>query len=296
MKNWLIAARPRTLPLALSSIGMGAFLAAGQGKFSLSIFSLLALTTVLLQVLSNFANDYGDFIHGADSDQRKGPSRLVQSGIISAQAMKRAMIITGIIALISGIGLIYLAFGGLSLTFFLFMILGLLAIWAAISYTAGEKPYGYVGLGDISVFIFFGLVGVCGSYYLFTGQFLWMNLLPAISCGVFSVGVLNLNNIRDIESDLLAGKRSIPIRLGRKLAVNYHGILLLFGIIASLAFQILNQANIQGYLFLLVLPLLAINFKAVRSKTKPQDLDPYLKQLALSTLLFVILFGLSQLT
>lgn len=295
MKNWIAAFRLRTLPLALASIGMGAFLAAGSGNFDASIFGLCALTTIFLQVLSNLANDYGDSIHGADSVERQGPSRAVQSGAITKKAMKNAIAVFVFLSLISGVGLIYVAFGWLTFNFNLFLGIGALAILAAITYTAGYRPYGYAGLGDISVLVFFGFVAVMGSAFLYEQSLNWDYLLPAISVGFFSVAVLNVNNIRDIDSDKKAGKKSIPVRLGRSSAVKYHWFLLLSAFCATLAYVVLNYTVVTQFLFVLSLPLLLINAKAVYQKVKPAELDPFLKQMALSTLVFVLLFGLGNL-
>jgi len=274
---------------------MGAFLAAADGVFDWVIFGLCALTTTLLQILSNLANDYGDSIHGADHADRQGPERAVQSGVISLKAMKRALFICGTLAFISGITLLLVAFQDFGQIFWVFLILGLLAIGAAVTYTAGWRPYGYAGLGDLSVLLFFGWLAVLGSYFLFDQQLDWPLILPASSIGLLSVGVLNVNNIRDIESDQKAGKYSIPVRLGRSKAVVYHQILLTTAILASIAYVSLVFESPAQFLFLLVVPLLLINIKAVKSKKSAVDLDPYLKQLALTALLFVLLFGVGQL-
>lgn len=291
--SWIKAFRLRTLPLALACIGMGGFLAAGNGFFQWEVFMLAILTTILLQILSNLANDYGDSLHGADNDTRKGPSRAVQSGEISPAAMKRSLYITGTLALASGVGLLIAAFGSDWRGFLVFLGLGLASILAAVAYTNGKKPYGYLGLGDISVFIFFGLIGVLGSYYLMAFQLPGPEILPAISCGLFATGVLNVNNIRDIDSDKAAGKFSVPVRIGRKAATTYHWILLLSGWVAAIAFVILKPGKPVTWLFLLVLPLFFLN--GINVARKPSEkLDPYLKQLAIATLIFVILFGIGR--
>lgn len=295
IKNWITAFRLRTLPLALASIGMGTFLAAGNGYFKGQIFAFCALTTVLLQILSNLANDYGDTINGADSADRKGPSRMVQSGAISLGAMKKAIAVFIILTLASGIYLLYLSFGWEWQAFLFFFALGIMAILAALAYTAGRKPYGYMGLGDISVLMFFGVVAVLGSYYLFAHTVEVLLLLPALSCGLFSVAVLNVNNIRDIESDLNAGKYSIPVRIGRRKAVIYHWSILIIGVAASIVYTLIAYSSPFQWLFLITLPLFIINAKAVRDNKESSDLDPYLKQMALSTLLFVITFGVGYL-
>jgi 1,4-dihydroxy-2-naphthoate octaprenyltransferase len=291
MKNWLSAARPRTLPLSLSSIFMGSFLATSAGQFDWLIFAFCCLTTIALQVLSNFANDYGDTQNGADLAGRVGPQRAVQSGAISPKQMLNAIIILAIICLIFGISLLYFSFRDAAANqFWGFLGLGLLCMLAAYTYTAGKKPYGYAGLGDISVLIFFGLVGVLGSNYLYTKTFDWINLLPALSCGFFATGVLNINNIRDIESDTRAGKKTIPARLGREAAIKYHWFLLIAGMVSILLFSILKEQ--YAILYVLCFPLFFINGIKVSKLPNP---DPMLKQMSLSTLAFVLLFGIGQL-
>ncbi len=295
MKHWIKAFRLRTLPLALASIGMGTFLAAASGNFRGDIFALCALTTIFLQILSNLANDYGDSIHGADGAQRVGPSRAIQSGVITPAAMKKAIAIFVVLSLASGIGLIYLAFGWSMKVFTIFMGLGVMAIIAAITYTSGSRPYGYAGLGDISVLIFFGFIAVMGSAFLYEKELRWEYVLPAISTGLFSVAVLNVNNIRDIESDRVAGKYSIPVRLGRDKAVIYHWMILAVGYLTTLTYIGLNYSSPFQFLVLLVIPLLIKNARAVKVHEEAGALDPFLKQMALSTLFFVVLFGLGQL-
>jgi 1,4-dihydroxy-2-naphthoate octaprenyltransferase len=286
---WLHAIRLRTLPLALSSIFMGSFLAAYTGNFRWIVLLLAALTTIFLQVLSNLANDYGDSIHGADNAYRKGPVRAVQSGIISLEEMKRAMFILGGLSFMTGLSLIYLAVQNW-LSFVIFLFLGLLAIWAAISYTSGKKPYGYVGLGDISVFLFFGFLGVAGTYFLHSMAISWSILWPALSLGCFSTAVLNINNIRDIASDQKAGKKSIPVRIGRKWAVRYNWFLILAGNAFLLVF-VAQKQSILALLALLALPMMITVAKSVQQETEPKTLDPNLKKMAISTLFWVLLFG-----
>ena len=291
MNAWLQAFRLRTLPLSLSCIGMAGFLAAGANKFDLLIFFLCCLTTIFLQVLSNLANDYGDSIHGADHAGRKGPMRAVQSGAISLSRMRVAVIVFAMLSFMSGSMLLLVSFGSNWQAIVFFLGLGVLSILAAIGYTVGKKPYGYMGLGDISVFVFFGPVGVMGSLYLFTHHITALELLPAMSCGFFSIAVLNINNIRDIESDRLAGKFSIPVRVGKEKASLYHWLLLSGGMISAISFTLLNYHSPWQFLYLLALPLLIKNGLAI-SKKPSTELDPFLKQMALSTLFFVLLFGI----
>ncbi|GAB3173893.1 1,4-dihydroxy-2-naphthoate polyprenyltransferase [Telluribacter humicola] len=293
MKSWIEAARPRTLPLALSCILMGSFLAAAHGQLNWPVALLSALTTIFLQVLSNFANDYGDAVNGKDTDLREGPRRAVHAGHITAQSMLRAIILFSLLSLLSGLSLLYIALQGAPAnTFWVFLGMGLACIAAAITYTAGKRPYGYVGLGDLSVLIFFGWVGVLGSYYLHTLVWNWDLFLPATSCGLFAVAVLNINNIRDIESDRATGKNSIPVRLGRERAVRYHWAILTLGMGCILLYTLLNYTHFTQLLFLLSFPLFIRNGLAVSRLRRASELDPYLKQMALSTLLFVVLFGI----
>jgi len=290
-RNWISAFRPRTLPLALSCILMGAFLAASLHAFRLDIFLFCALTTIFLQVLSNLANDYGDSINGADHAGRVGPSRAVQSGSISVSSMRKALILFVIMCLASGLYLLWISFGQNIRGLLFFLALGILSIVAAIAYTVGRRPYGYVGLGDISVLIFFGFVGVLGSLYLFTKAIEWYHVFPALSCGFFSMAVLNINNIRDIESDKLAGKNSLPVRWGKQKATVYHWLLLGGGIGSAIVYTMLNYQSLVQFLFVITIPLFLFNARSV-SRREARDLDPLLRQMALSTLLFVILFGM----
>lgn len=291
---WVAASRPRTLPLALASIFLGSFLAAFYGSFTWLVLLLASLTTIFLQVLSNLANDYGDSIHGADSLEREGPARSVQAGHIKATAMRRGIYLFSFLSLGSGICLLLVALEFRWQELLFFLGLGVLAIIAAITYTSGKRPYGYAGLGDISVFIFFGLVGVLGTYYLHTNAFRYVILLPASSCGLFATAVLNVNNIRDIRSDKSAGKYSIPVRIGRRAAVYYHWSLLGAGVLASVAYVLIDYRSPWQWLFLLSLPLLYINARAVKKKETAPALDPYLKQMAMATLAFVLAFGVGH--
>ena len=292
---WISASRPRTLTLAVSSVVMGTLLAATVMELDGAIVFMTLLTAVLLQILSNLANDYGDSEHGADHAGRTGPARAVQSGMVSVRSMQKAILLLALLTVLSGAVLLWLGLGTAGLFILLaFAGLGLLAIWAAISYTTGSLAYGYVGLGDLSVFLFFGWLGVLGSYYLQAGYLLPNLLLPATSIGLFTVAVLNVNNIRDIQSDTLAGKQSIPVRLGLGRARTYHWMLIIGGLLAAFIYVLIEYLSPWQLLFLLSVPLFVRNGLAV-SKRPPAKLDPYLKQLSLTTLFFVLTFGIGQL-
>lgn len=295
VKEWLNAIRLRTLPLALASIGLGSFLAAFEGKFRWSVFLLSGLTTIFLQVLSNLANDYGDSLHGADHDDREGPQRAVQSGKISPKSMKTAVYLFIGLSLISGLSLLFVSLSGFSIDFIFLFVIGVIAIGAAINYTMGKNPYGYAGFGDLFVVLFFGFVGVIGTYFCHTGSVNYQALLPALSCGLLSTAVLNVNNIRDISSDKKAGKMSIPVRIGRKNAVIYHWALIILAITSTFIFVLLQYHSPIQFLFLITTPLLFFNGFKVASTHESKNLDPFLKQMAISTLLFILTFGIGNL-
>lgn len=293
---WIEAARPRTLALALAGVILGIMLAAAEGTVRWSVATLTLVTAILLQILSNLANDYGDSLHGADHVRRQGPRRAVQSGLIARDAMRRAIILVVLLAMACGLALVWLAFGTEGLLLLaVFVFLGAAAIWAAIAYTASARPYGYAGLGDLFVFLFFGLVAVGGTFFLQTQQLTAAVLLPAGSVGLFSVAVLNVNNIRDLESDREAGKRSLPVRLGPRAARIYHWALLGSGTLLAFLYVIVEYYSPWQFLFLLSLPLLVRNGLAVWHGRTAAELDPLLRQMSLTTLLFVLTFGFGQL-
>lgn len=291
MKSWITAFRLRTLPLAFAGWLVGTSIASDKGNISWAIATLTLVTAFFLQILSNLANDYGDAVSGVDSEKRDGPNRMVQSGAITKKAMGRAVVLFSILCLLSGCSLLYLAFPNDFSKALIFLSLGLLGIAAAIKYTMGKNPYGYAGFGDLFVFVFFGVVLVFGTYYLQVQLLDWMVLLPAASIGLLSIGVLNVNNIRDIESDKASGKNSIPVRIGRKKAVVYHVFLLTSALFLAIIFSIQNFNSWIQLIFLIITILFIKNIKAVSSKPLG-ELDPFLKQMAISTLLFSILFSL----
>ena len=307
MMDWIQAARLRTLPLSISGIIMGSFIARWRilengGTWDWKIFAMALLVTLLYQILSNFANDYGDGIKGTDKLRiNEAEQRAVASGKISAAQMKSAVILFAVLALIATVALLYLAFfrEHLMNEFYTFVGLGVACILAAIGYTVGKKPYGYLGLGDIFVFVFFGLVSVCGSYFLFTKTFHWDMLLPATAIGMMSAAVLNLNNMRDIESDALSGKKTLALRMGYRYAMVYEIVLLQLPLILMLVFMMMNGLHTQGnyyafIFFILVFPMTALRRKIMQTK-EPKELDPYLKQVGIFTLIISVLvaFGLN---
>jgi len=286
---WLSSLRLRTLPLALSCIGMGSFLAAEYRLFNLKIFLLIAATAIFLQILSNLANDYGDAIHGADNAERVGPKRGLQNGEITLPQMRNAIILCALLAFSAGITLLYTATSGSGFIFFL--LLGLLCIAAAIMYTMGKKPYGYSGLGDISVFLFFGIVGVAGTFYLHTHGFKADILLPASALGFLSAGVLNINNMRDIHSDAATGKKTIVVRMGLDQAKKYHFALIVLAFVFISLYTDAHYTSPYQLLYLVTAPIFFIHLKGIM-KEQPATMDKYLKQLSLTTLLLVITFGI----
>lgn len=292
LKHWIAAFRLKTLPLALSNTIIGSALAVMDGGFRWSIFVLAAVTTTLLQILSNMANDYGDFVNGKDTAERVGPKRMVQSGEISAATMLKGMIVVGALCVISGVSLIWLGTLGIELSkILIFIFLGLAAIYAAIKYTVGKNPYGYRGMGDVFVFIFFGLVGVLGTYFMHTQTVHWNLILPATSIGLLSVGVLNMNNMRDYEADRNAGKRTIVVAMGKENARYYHLFLIVGAIISACAFTLLNYTSPWQWLFLLCTPIIFLNLKKVFTYKDSIELFPELGKLAMGSLLFALSFA-----
>jgi 1,4-dihydroxy-2-naphthoate polyprenyltransferase len=296
IKIWIKAFRLRTLPLALSSVALGCFVANYDGAFNWKIGILAAFTTLFLQILSNLANDYGDSKHGTDNHKRVGPQRAVQSGIIAPREMKRVVILFMVLSLMSGLWLIYEGTKGIPfINVALFFVIGLGAIAAAVKYTIGDHPYGYSGFGDLFVFIFFGLTGVIGTYYLHTHKLNWEILLPASAMGFLSAGVLNLNNMRDRVNDRVSGKNTLVVIMGIQKAKWYHFFLIAGSVITGLTYMIINYHSPLQLLFLITLPMLWINVAVVFKNTVPEELDPYLRKLAITSLLFSLAFGIGLL-
>ncbi len=302
MKHWIEAARLRTLPLSVSGIIVGSMYALANPTddvltptevFNWKLFAFAIITTLGLQILSNFANDYGDGMKGTDNEDRVGPKRTIQSGVITPLAMKRAIILTSGLTLLSAIYLIYLAFGAHNLGYSLFyLILGIAAIASAIRYTVGNSAYGYRGFGDLFVFVFFGLVSTLGVNFLYSKQLDAVLFLPATAIGFLSVAVLNLNNMRDEASDRKSGKNTLVVKMGIENAKKYHYFLILAAMILVLLFAVISNFNFDQYLFLLAyLPLLK-HIVTVYKNQNSKLLDPELKKVALSTFALSILLAL----
>lgn len=293
INKWLKAFRLRTLPLAFSSVITGTAIAIHIGSFDWIIFTLALTTTLFLQILSNLANDYGDAQKGTDNENRVGPKRSIQSGAINKLQMKRAIVVFIFLSLCSGLVLVFYATRKISFLYpLLFITVGLLSILAAIKYTAGKGAYGYKGLGDLFVFIFFGLVGVIGTAVLYVHDFYFSMILPAISIGCFSAAVLNLNNMRDFENDKACCKNTLVVKLGISKSKKYHLAILICGISTSFFYAINSSFSLFQYLFVLSFVPLIIHIITVVKITEHKNFDPELKKVALSTFLFSILFCL----
>jgi 1,4-dihydroxy-2-naphthoate octaprenyltransferase len=268
-------------------------MAFAHDAFNWLVFLFAVLTTLFLQVLSNLANDYGDAKKGTDNEDRIGPQRVTQSGMVSKKSMKRMIIVFILLSLISGTALIYFGLSEFPLHISaLFFILGLSAIFAAIKYTVGRNPYGYIGLGDVFVYLFFGLIGVCGTFYLHTGYIDPWIIMPASTIGLFSSGVLNLNNLRDIDNDSKCGKKTLVVRIGVKAAKVYHLFLVGCAILLSIVYTVVFYKSPVQLLFLVTFPFLLNDVKTVMQNTVPVELNSELKKLALTTFVFSITFGL----
>jgi len=294
-KAFIKAARLRTLPLSLSGIIIGSFLAYTNGYFDWKICVLALLTTIGFQVLSNFANDYGDGVKGTDNADRIGPERALQSGAITPKQMLNAIKVTGVVTFSIALLLIYLSFGKENLVYvFLFLAFGVASIAAAIKYTMGKKAYGYSGYGDVFVFLFFGWLSVVGSYFLYAKQLDFTIFLPATSVGMLSVGVLNLNNIRDRESDTKANKKTIVVKIGEEFAKYYHYYLIVASFLLSLLYVMLHYNSSKQFLFIIAFIPIFKHLYTVYKTKEAKNLDPELKKLALSTFLYALLFGIGQ--
>ena len=306
MKHWIQAARLRTLPLSVSGIIVGSMYALAYPTdsvltptevFNWRIFAYAILTTLGLQILSNFANDYGDGMKGTDNEDRIGPKRAIQSGVISPQAMKRAIIITSVLTLFSAMLLIYYAFRYTNLSYSLFyLVLGILAIASAIRYTVGDTAYGYRGFGDAFVFVFFGLVSTLGVNFLYSKQLDFDLFLPAIAIGFLSVGVLNLNNMRDEASDRKSNKNTIVVKIGAANAKKYHYFLIVSAMVLVVVFAVINGFTFDQYLFLLAYIPLTKHLITVYKNQEPRALDPELKKLALSTFVLSVLLAVCMIS
>ncbi len=282
-KAWISAMRLRTLPLSLSGIIIGSASAHFNDFWDTKIFVFALLTTVLFQILSNFANDLGDSLKGTDNDNRVGPERAVQSGVISPLQMKQAVILTSLLSLLSAGYLIFISAQNMTVqTIYFYVGLALLSIVAAITYTVGKKAYGYNGLGDLMVLFFFGGVSVLGVYSLYTNEFNWANIYLAFFVGLLSTAVLNLNNMRDYQNDFASGKNTLVVKMGPNYAKFYHALLIVIGL-ASLALfinelktNILYTGMIPGF-------ILFVHLRKVMQTTIASEFDPELKKVALVT-------------
>ncbi len=314
LKAWVSAARLRTLPLSISGILIGSALGnrlsfealintngvslenlASPYFFKTNIFWLAIATTLGLQILSNFANDYGDGVKGTDNEDRVGPKRALQSGAISKNQMLIGIILMATISLVLAMSLIFVSFGEQYLYYKIFFsVLGLTAIAAAIKYTVGKSAYGYYGLGDLFVFVFFGLVSVVGCYFLYTKNFYYPVFLPAITIGALSTAVLNLNNMRDHDNDKKANKNTMVVKMGVSKAKKYHFSLIITAMISIIIFILFTYRGAKDLLLLLAFIPLLIHLITVAKNTNTKVLDPELKKVALTTFLLSILFSLSQ--
>lgn len=291
IKAFIKAARLRTLPLATAGIVVGNACAYVAGVFSQEICILTVVTALLLQILSNFANDYGDFVKGTDNDDRVGPERAMQSGAISKSEMQIALGFFTALSLGFGIKLLRVALADVTLADFMFFLgLGIISIIAAITYTVGKKAYGYHGLGDVMVFIFFGLVSVVGAYYLQVKVFDVAVLLPAISVGLFSAGVLNMNNTRDIENDKASGKNTLPVRFGKNFAKTYQLLAITIGLASSWFYLQFGIPSNYNWLYFLCLPIFFLSLRKMYNAKEDKEFDTVLKLTVLGTLIYGIIF------
>lgn len=290
-RAWIMAFRLRTLPLSFSVVIMGTAVSIGDGGPRMVTLGLTLLTTLFLQILSNISNDYGDSVKGTDGADRVGPERAVQSGVISLSEMRRAIMVFAGLSLAAGLVLLWAAYASVGAGPVLTLLaVGVLCIAAAITYTVGRHPYGYAGLGDLSVFVFFGLVGVVGTYFIQTGVIGAKVVLPAVSVGLLSCGVLNMNNMRDLENDRRAGKRTLPVIMGLRLAAAYQ-IGLMVCAVAGMACQIALFGVWEQCICLVgAVPLLVNAARVWGRREDVAYLDGQLKVISLSTFAMSVIF------
>ena len=293
IKVWLKAVRLRTLPLSVSGILIGNSLCFQDPEFSGILFVLMLFTAISFQIISNFANDYGDGVKGTDNDNRLGPKRVLQQGLLSREILKKGIVIISLISLLLAFVLIFLAFGSNSWYYILIFIgLSFASVWAAIFYTVGNKAYGYYGFGDLFVFLFFGGVSVLGAYFIQLKTFSYPAILLSLVVGFLSVGVLNLNNMRDIDNDAFVGKRTLVVIMGAAIAKKYHLLLLIVSV--SILVYVFSSVSIRFFWipYLAIIPLI-VHFISVLKNSEPKFFDPELKKLSLSIFLLSLLVSLS---
>ena len=293
LKVWLKAVRLRTLPLSVSGILIGNSLCFQHPEFSVTLFVLMLFTAISFQIISNFANDYGDGVKGTDNENRLGPKRVLQQGLLSREILKKGIVIISLISLLLAFVLIFLAFGSNSWYYILIFIgLSFASVWAAIFYTVGNKAYGYYGFGDLFVFLFFGGVSVLGAYFVQLKTFSYPAILLSLVVGFLSVGVLNLNNMRDIDNDAFVGKRTLVVIMGAAIAKKYHLFLLIVSV--SILVYVFSSVSIRFFWipYLAIIPLI-VHFISVLKNSEPKFFDPELKKLSLSIFLLSLLVFLS---
>lgn len=292
LKAAIFSMRLRTLPLSLAGVVLGLMLALKAYDASAGLIVFLLLTTVCLQVLSNLSNELGDFLRGTDGEQREGPQYSLAQGALEVADFKKLIALFVVLCCVFGVAMIWCSFG----TFFawkptVLLLLGVAAIWAAMHYTLGKNPYGYRGLGDLFVFIFFGLTSVLGAYFVVAHTIdSWSLLLPAVTIGCFSVGVLNVNNIRDMESDA-ATRITLPLKIGEVNAKIFQSVLIALGWLCMVFFSLITYTSLWNLLYFITLPLFMIHMNMVW-KRQGKALDPALPLLVISTFVFAILAGI----
>lgn len=292
LKYYVESMRLRTLPLSVAGIIMGALLAGSFGDWNTPVFIWAMLTALSLQILSNLVNELGDLHKGTDNENRLGPIRSVQSGNLSEKELKNMLLLFVVLSMIFGLFLIVTSFGSLIDSSSLLMIgLGALAIIAAIKYTFGGKAYGYIGLGDIFVFLFFGPVSVMGVFFLMTKNLPPLTILPASAIGFLSTAMLNQNNMRDIENDSNFKKKTMAVRMGLEATKKYHLIIISLAFILMTSYCVVQKVSFAGYLYLLTLPIFVWHLIYVL-KNDGKSLDKHMKVIALGTMLFSVLGGI----
>ena len=288
---WVKTARLRTLPLSVSGILVGSGLALVEQQINWLLFGLCLLITIGFQITSNFANDYGDGVKGTDGADRVGPARAIQSGALTPKELLKGIYLSSTLSLALAIWLLWMSFGEdqLLLAVF-FFILALISIGGALKYTMGNNPYGYQGLGDLAVLLFFGLLAVWGTRFVLTQSWSVIEFLPALAVGLLCTAVLNLNNLRDHISDEKHGKRTLVVKMGFSNGKRYHLSLLFVSLFLFVLYLLISQAAPRLYFTLWPYVILGLHAIRVVAIDDPVKLDPELRIVALSTFLLSLSF------
>jgi 1,4-dihydroxy-2-naphthoate octaprenyltransferase len=282
-KAWWLAARPKTLPAAIAPVIAGSAVAIHERGFFLPAAIAALITALLLQIAANFANDAIDFKKGADTAERAGPTRVTAGGLLSADAVLKATGVVLVLAAVCGLYLVWRAGWP-------FLLLGLAAIVCAVAYTGGPFPISYLGLGELFVFLFFGLLAVAGTAYVQTLKLTWLAVAVSVPVGALAVGILIVNNLRDIPTDAATGKRTLAVRIGARNTQYEYGLMLVIAMATPLVLFFLDRLNWSWMLTVFAWPVFYRLWESITTQTGPA-LNPSLGKTGKTLLLYSLLLS-----